>query len=211
MTLNPSTLKSLSIAVLIAGAALAPAVGFAQASSAAATTAAPSSPAKKELIARLVALQRPGVEMLAQQILQQPIARLMQSALGALQQLPAEKRDAAAKAIEADVKKFVDDNAPMMKDKAIKLAPLAISPILEERFTEDELRQLLSWLESPVSKKFNQVNSDLSKALQDKLLADTAQTLEARFTVLQQGVAKQLGIAPPSGSPAASKAAPAKK
>ena len=200
------TVTHKAILKTLAAAALAVAchAGFAQAVS------TPSSAAKKELIAKLVAIQKPGAELLGQQTLQLPVQRLMQGALQALQQMPTEKREPAAKAIEAEVKKFIDDNTPMMKERAVKLSPSTIGPILEEKFSEDELRQLLAWLESPVSKKFNQISNELGKALQEKLLADAGPTLETRFNALQQSTAKHLGLNP-QAAPAASKPAPVKK
>jgi len=200
--------------VLAAAALLVAAnVGFAQNTPAAAPP--PSSPAKKELIAKLLVIQQPGVEQLARTLLQQPLGPLMQGAGQALQQVPVEKREATAKAMEVEIKKFVDENTPMMRDRALKLAPSTVGTILDERFTEDELRQLLAWLESPVSKKFSQVNGDLQKALADKLLAETGPQLETRFKALQASLAKLLGITPPAAAtttpPASKPAAPAKK
>lgn len=205
MILNNNVLKSVAAATLLVLAQ----ASFAQAASAPVA----SSPAKKELIAKLVAIQRPGAEILGQQILQQPVSRLMQSAFAALQQMPADKREATAKAIEADVKKFIEDNTPMMKDKATKLAPTTIGPILDEKFSEDELRTLLVWLESPVSKKFNQISSEMGKALQEKLLAEAGPTLDTRFSALQQATAKHLGVTPQPAAtaPASKPATPAKK
>lgn len=191
---------------------LAANVSLAQATSPAAPL--PSSPAKKELIAKLGVIQQPGVEALSRNILQQPLGQLMQGAGAALQQVPADKREATAKAMEAEIKKFVDENTPMMRDRALKLAPSTIGVMLDERFTEDELRQLLNWLESPVSKKFSQVNNELQKALADKLLAEAGPTLDTRFKALQATLAKILGITPAPAAatpPAASKPAPAKK
>lgn len=198
--IRKSILKSLAAATLI----LACNAGYAQAA------ATGSSPAKKELVAKLVAIQKPGAELLGQQTLQLPVQRMMQSALQALQQMPVDKREAAAKAIEADIKKFIEDNTPMMKERASKLAPTTIGPILEDKFSEDELRQLLTWLESPVSKKFNQISSEMGKALQEKLLAEAGPALEPRFSALQQATAKHLGLNP-QAAPAASKPAPVKK
>ena len=206
MSLNKS-LKMLAVAALLCSANLSVAQGAAPASSAAQA----SSPAKKELIAKLLVLQQPGIEMLTRNILQQPLAGLMQSAGGALQQVPADKREAVGKAIEADLKKFFDDNAPMMKERAIKLSPTTIGVVLDERFSEDELKQVLAWLESPVSKKFGQVNGELQKVLTEKLMADVGGTLDTRFKTLQQGVAKQLGVTAPKAAAPAPAASAAKK
>lgn len=201
-------LKHKSLKVL-AAAALLVASQFSLAQSASAP-AQPSSPAKKELIAKLMVIQQPGVEVLSRSLLQQPLGPLMQQAGAALQQVPADKREATAKSMDAEIKKFVDDNAPMMKERALKLAPSTVGVLLDERFTEDELRQLLAWLESPVSKKFNQIGGELQKSLADKLMAEAGPTLDTRFKTLQQSLAKQLGLTP-APAPAAKPAAPATK
>ncbi len=198
--MNTKPMKFLATAALVLCANLS----FAQA---AASTA---SPAKKEMIAKLLALQSQSYDQLARSLMQQPLGNLMQGAGAALQQVPAEKREATAKAIEADIKKFVDDNAPMIRDKAIKIAPSTVGTLLDERFSEDELKQLLAWLESPINKKFGQVSGELQEALGEKLLAETAPTLETRFKTLQQSVGKHLGIAPPAASSAPA-AKPTKK
>jgi len=171
-----------------------------------------SSPAKKELVAKVLVHQQQGVEIMARNMLQAPVAQLMQGAGGMLQQMPADKREAAAKGIEADVKKFVEENGPFLRDKAQKLAPSTVGAILEEKFTEDELKQILAWLDSPVSKKFGQLGGEMQKALGDKLLAENGATLDARFKVLQQNVAKHLGVPMPgaASSPAGNKNSPKK-
>ncbi len=202
-----SPLMSNAFRPLILAALMGCAASLAQAQATAASApAASSSPAKKELIARVLQLQQPGLEAMSRAMLQQPLGQLMQGAGQALQQVPAEKREATAKAIEGEVKKFVDETAPLMRDRAIKLAPSTIGAILEERFSEDELRQLAAWLDSPVNKKYGQLGQEMQRALAEKLVADTRGTVEARLKTLEQSVMKQLGIAP---KPAASAPAPA--
>lgn len=202
-----SPLMSNALRPLILAALMGCAASLAQAQATAASApVAGSSPAKKELVARVLQLQQPGLEAMSRAMLQQPLGQLMQGAGQALQQLPAEKREATAKAIEGEIKKFVDETTPLMRDRAIKLAPSTIGAILEERFSEDELRQLAAWLESPVNKKYGQLGQDMQRALAEKLVADTRGTVEARLKTLEQSVMKQLGIAP---KPATSAPAPA--
>lgn len=179
---------------------------------AAGSAVAEPSPAKKALIDKLVQLQQPNAELLARNIVQQPIGPLMQSAGQALQQVPAEKREATAKAMDAEIKKFIDDNVAYVKDKTSKMAPTTVTAFLDERFNEDELKQVLAWFESPVSKKFGQVQMELNKALFDKVVGETGPTLEGRFKTLHATLAKQLGIPTPASAPkpAASAAAPKK-
>ncbi|MBY0367276.1 MAG: DUF2059 domain-containing protein [Roseateles sp.] len=171
------------------------------------------SPSKKALIDKLVKLQQPAAEMLARTVVQQPLGQLMQAAGQALQQVPAEKREATAKAMDADVKKFVEDNVAYVRDKAAKMAPTTTAAFLDERFDEDELKQILAWFESPVSKKFGQLQAELNKALLDKVVAEAGPTLQDRFKGLHASLAKQLGVPAPASAPkpAASAPAPAKK
>lgn len=172
-------------------------------------TAAASSPAKKELVAKLVQLHQPAFEGLARSLLQQPVGNLMQGAANALRQLPAEKREAVAKAIETDIKKFVDDTTPLLRERALKAAPDTVGKLFDERFSEEELSQLLAWLESPVNKKYGQLGGEMQKALADKVVADSRSTIEARLRTLEQSVMKHLGVQPkPAAAPAS---APTKK
>jgi uncharacterized protein len=176
---------------------------------AAGTALAQPSPAKKALIDKIVALQQQVLaENLAANIVQGPLPQLMQAGRGALQQVPAEKREATAKAMDADLKKFVDENVPYLKDKISKAVPATASALLDERFSEDELKQILAWAESPVSQKFGLASVELQKAVAQKVMAEAGPTLEGRLKTLQASLAKQLGIQPPAAA-ASKSAAPA--
>lgn len=173
------------------------------------TALADPSPAKKALIDKIVALQQQGLaDSMAANIVQQPLPQLMQAGRAALQQLPPEKREATAKSMDADLKKFVEENVPYLKDKISKAVPSTASALLDERFNEDELKQIVAWAESPVSQKFGLATVELQKAVAQKVMAEAGPTLEGRLKTLQGNLAKQLGIqAPPAASapkPAAS-------
>lgn len=166
-----------------------------------------SSPAKKAQVAKLVQLHQPAVESLAQNLLQAPIGNLMQNAAAALRQMPADKREAAAKAIETDIKKFVDETTPLLRERGTKAAPETLGKLFEERFSEEELAQLIAWLESPVSKKYSQLSGEMQKQLSEKVVADSRSTIETRLRSLEQNVMKHLGIQPkPANAPASASA-----
>ena len=103
-------------------------------------------------------LQQPGIEGIARSIVERPAAQMMQAAGPALQaQVPADKREAVGKSDRGRrASKYVDEATPVLRERAIKLAPSTFGAALEEKFTEDELKQLIAWLESPVNKKFQQ-------------------------------------------------------
>jgi hypothetical protein len=181
---------------------------------AASTALADPSPAKKALIDKIVALQQQGMaEGLANNIVQGPLSQLTQALRGALQQVPAEKREATVKAMDGELKKFVDENVPYLRDKISKAVPSTASALLDERFSEDELKQVLAWAESPVSQKFGMASVELQKAVAQKVMAEAGPTLEGRFKSLNVNLAKQLGLPAPGASapkPAASASAPKK-
>ncbi len=131
---------------------------------------------KKELVQKVLQLQQPMIEGIARNMVEQPAAQMMQAAGRALQtQVPADRREAVAKSIDADVKKYVEDGVPLMRERALKLAPSTLGAGLEEKFSEAELKQLVAWLESPVNKKFQQLGPVL-----EHLLAE----LGLRFLIL---------------------------
>ncbi len=168
---------------------------------------AQNSAAKNELITKILQMQRPALEGIATEMAQLPARQIMQGAGIALQnRIAPDKREALAKEIETDLKKYVDDAVPFLRDKVVKLAPTTVGTLLEEKFTEDELRQLIAIMESPVNKKFTQMNGEFQKALREKLVAETRSTIDPKVKALDATIAKRLGITPP---PAAAPAKPA--
>jgi glucose/arabinose dehydrogenase len=193
---------------LVASLALSQAHAQTNSASAPATPAA-ASPAKKELVQKVLKLQQAGVESVATQLAEAPAMQLMQQAGAALQRLPADKREAVARDIQADVRKYADETVPPLRERAVKLAPSVLGPMLEERFSEDELKQLVAWMENPLSRKYAAMGSEMQRALAEKLAADARPSVEPKLQALQASLAKRLGITQP-GAPA-SGPAPAKK
>ena len=169
---------------------------------------AETSAAKKELIAKVVQLQQGGVEGIARSLVEQPALALMQQAGQVLQtRIAPEKREEMAKAIQADIRKYVEDTNPLLRDKALKMAPGVMGPLLEEKFTEDELKQLVGWLESPVIRRYQQLTPEIQKGLSEKLVAETRALVEPKLQALDRSVSGRLGMPPP----AKAASAPAKK
>jgi hypothetical protein len=179
------------------------------------TPPAPSSPAKKELVARILKAQQPGIEGMARRLVEQPAMELLGSAGNALpNRVPKERQEAVGKEIQADVQKYMSDMVPVVQARAVKLAPATIGTLLEERFTEDELKQVLAMLESPVFAKYQRMGEEMQRSLAEKLIPDMRPTVEPRIHVLEETVGKRLGITAPAASgnagPKAAAAKPAK-
>jgi hypothetical protein len=193
--------------VLIASALVA--TSWAQAQTAAAPAAAPAT--KKELVAKLLQLQQGGIENMARSLVEQPAIQLMQQANIALQRVPQERREAVARDIEADIRKYAEETVPLARERAVKLAPGTIGPLLEERFSEDELRQVIAFLESPVTRKYQQMGPDFDKALREALVAETRGEIEPKVQTMLRTVAGRLPQPAAAASAPAAKPAPAKK
>jgi len=131
--------------------------------------------------------------------------RLMQQAGAALQRMPAERREVVAREIEADLRKYAEEAVPIVRAQAIKLAPSTIGVLIEERFTEEELRQIIALLESPVNRKFQSLAPEMQRSLGEKLIGDTRPTVEPKLRALEQSVSKRLGTTPAAAASAPKK------
>ena len=157
---------------------------------------------KKELVAKVLQLQQPGLEQMARTMAQQPAAMMMQQAAPALQRLPVERREAVARDIEADVRKYTEEAVPLVTERALKLAPTTIGVLLEERFSEDELKQIIAMLESPVNRKFQSMGGEMQRSIGEKLIAETKPQIEPKLRALEQIVSKRLNLTPSGGASA---------
>lgn len=168
-----------------------------------ATAHAQSTPAKKEIVAKILKIQQPGIEAMARGLTEEPAMRLWNRAAQALpERVAADKREAVALEIQADIKKYVEETVPLVRDRALKLAPSTVGAVLEEKFTEAELKQVLSMLENPAYVKFQVHAGDMQKSLADKLVTEARPQVEPRLRTLEETVARRLGVNP--AAPAAS-------
>jgi uncharacterized protein len=170
-----------------------------------------SSPAKKELVQKILQHQKSAFENLGATLAGQLSTQVMQVSGQAVGRAAADKREALANDIKAEVKKFYDDASAVMREQATRVAPGVVGAALEEKFSEDELKTLLAWLESPVSRKFQQTAQEMQQALSQKVLTDTKPAIEPKLKALEQTLTKKLSDAGvPINRPAAS-APPPKK
>jgi uncharacterized protein len=185
---------------LVATAALAALA--AMSSLALAQTPAASSPAKKQLVAKVLEIQRPGIEALANNVAVAPVMQMRQAAGTALQQaVPPERREAVAREIEGDMRAYVEDVSAALRQQALRIAPATLGTILEERFTEEELRQLIALLESPINKKFQSLAGEMQRSIGERLVGESRATVEPKLRELERTVAGRLGLQQPADAP----------
>jgi hypothetical protein len=184
-------------------AAVALALAAAVSAHAQTAASAPASPAKKELAAKLVVLQQSNMEQLSRNLAEQPARQLLSAAEPILRnQVPADKREAVAKQLQEDARKYVDEVTPIVRKRALELAKTQMQPAFEEKYSEEELRQLVKFFESPVFKKLQQTQPQMDQALGRALVDSVKDTIEPKARALQATMAKTLGVEPPAGASA---------
>ena len=170
---------------------------------------AQSSPAKKDLANKVTQAQMSSLEAVGRTVVERPALAIMQEAgrfIGT--QVPEAKREETAKRVDESIKKYMEESTPLIKERVGKLATSSYALKLEEKLTEDELKQFLTWLESPTNKKLQQVYPDLQNEFVQKLMADAGPAIDPKLNALQQSVRNTLNQA--AGEGAAKPAAPAK-
>ena len=194
-------LLSLSSALIMVSAS-----HLAHAQSTPATAPAPSA-AKKELIAKILKIQQSGIEAMSADMAQEPALQMLERAAAVLQaRVAPEKREATIKGVQADAKKYMEKTVPMVRSRALALAPDTVGAVLNLRLTEDELRKVIAILESPEYIKFQQLSGEMQQTLQAKLVADTRTGVETNLKALEADLTARLNAA---ASPPAENMAPA--
>lgn len=170
-------------------------------------------PAKRRLLARAVALQQSAVEAGARGLVEQSLAGIVQGGRQLLQtQVPPERRDATAREMDIEVRRYREEMTPLVRERAIRIAPEVLGPKLDATFSESELRQLIAWLESPVQKKYQAMTLDLQSAFTQRLLAESRSAFEPRLNQLGERLARIMGLPPASpmaSAPSGAAVAPA--
>ena len=196
MTLTSRLARAALVTTLAGAASLCAAQG----------ASAPASPAKQALVQRALQLQQPGIEGIGNALANQTAQQVLQVAGQAVGRVPAESRQAVGTELQADVRKFYDEIAPVLRASAIKLAPSTIGSALEEKLSEDELKVLIAWLESPVNRKYAEIAGESQQALGQKLVTDTRPQIEPKLKALEQAMSARLnaaGAGPTAPAPAA--------
>jgi hypothetical protein len=164
---------------------------------------------KKELVQKVLLLQQPMIENISRSLVERPLTQMMPAIGQALQtQVPADRREAVGKSIDADVRKYIDEATPLLRERALKLAPSTFGAALEEKFSEAELKQMIAWLESPVNKKFQQLGPEMQSNFVQKLAEEAAPLLDPKLQALQQKLRTTFSAANGGAPGAAASAAP---
>lgn len=168
---------------------------------------AETSAAKKELVEKVLQLQRPIVENQVRMMAERPAVAIMQSVNNVVQQrVPLEKREALIRDVQSDVRKYVDESIPLLRERALRLLPTTTGAVLEAKFSEAELKQLIGALEAPAFRKYQQSGEEMLRPLGEKLgqeaRSDIEPKLKALEVVIRQKLDAAIGTPEPAPAPA---------
>ncbi len=191
--MNP-TMKKLIATFAVASLALA------------ATVHAQTADPKLEWATKAVALQQgPELERLVIQLADSATQDILQNWGPKLQSdvAPA-KMEQSKDSLNAELKKYFDDVTKTINAKVSKVSAAALVPAYMERFSLDELKQLVAFFESPAIKKYQSAAPELGNLFVKQLIEETRADVTARAKQFDDAAAKIIGAAPANRTPAAS-------
>jgi hypothetical protein len=170
--------------------------------------AAQAQDAKRELAVKLAAIQaKNDGGALTDQLVQSAAVPMIQGWSQRLDESvpPARQKDVRDK-LDVELKKFVDNTKKTVESQVNKSAESTLVPVYMEKFSEEELRTIVTYLESPVSGKFMTVAGEATNAWAKKVVESTKPQVEAGAKAFDTSANKII-----SSSSSSSSSAPAKK
>jgi len=174
--------------------AMCVAVGLALAGSAGAQNAA-GVPAEKQAPVKRV-LAKMALDSVGMQMLQAPVAEMVrQSRVVITSRVPAEKQEAAMKDVTDEANKFIEQEAPPLHASTQAVVQSSVAPLLAQKFSTEELKQLADILESPLLAKFESLVPEMKRTVGENVAKANAAQIQPKMTELQNRVGLRLRTA----------------
>jgi len=160
---------------------------------------------KLEWATKAVALQQgPELERLVGQLADSATQDILQNWGPKLQSnVPPEKMGQAKEGLNTELKKYFDDVSKTINSKVGKVSSSALIPAYMERFTLDELKQLVAFFESPAIKKYQSAAPELGSLFVRQLIEETNTDVTARTRQFDDAATKIVGAGPANKAPPA--------
>lgn len=125
---------------------------------------APPSEAKRALAAKMVAFQRgPDMERMAYQLTSEAIQPLIDRWGPRLEAMPAAKQDKAREQLNVELQTLGNSVRKLTEEQMTKSADTVLLNAYLDRFSEDELKQVVAVFELPAYKKYQNLGSELGR------------------------------------------------
>lgn len=149
---------------------------------------------KQALVQKVLSLWH--IEDVAISMAQRPASDALLKARVALQgRVSPEKQEATLKAIVADVQKYIDEATPIVRAGGLHLKEPTLGPLLQQSFSEEELRALIALFESPVKKKFESLVPKFERAFGEKVAEHSRAVVDPKLQSLSNNIGTKLRAA----------------
>lgn len=169
------------------------------AASFAASMPAAAQDAKRALAQKIAQIQhKADSEAMANQLTASAVQPLIASWSQRLDETvpPARQKEIRDK-LDVELKKFTDSTLKTVEGQTAKAAEEAIIPILMEKLSEDEMKTIIAYLESPAATKFQALGPDATNAWAQKVIDATRPAVESAAKTFDAS-ANRIISAPPS-------------
>lgn len=168
--------------------------------------AAQNSDAKRALAQKIAQIQhKADNEALAEQLTASAVQPLLASWSERLDETvpPARQKDVRDK-LDVELKKFADTSRKAIEGQTAKAADAALIPLLMEKLSEDEMKTVIAYLESPAAAKFQALGPEATTAWAKKVVEATRTPVENAAKVFETAANKIISApaprAPASGA-----------
>lgn len=167
---------------------------------------------KLEWATKAVALQQgPELEKLVNQLADSAAQDVLLAWAPRLQaNVSKEKMEQARESLNNELKKYFEDVYKSINSKTTKVSSDALIPAYMQKFSLEELKQLVGFFESPAVKKYQAAAPELGNVFVQQLIEATRADVVARGKQFDDAALKIVGTAPAGASPEKSKPAPKK-
>ena len=166
---------------------------------------------KLEWATKVVALQQgPELDRLVNQLADSAAQDVLQAWAPRLQSnVPKERMEQARNSLNAELKTYFDDVFKTISAKTGRVSSDALVPVYMQKFSLEELKQLVGFFESPAVKKYQAAAPELGNVFVQQLIEATRTDVVARGKQFDEAAVKIVGI--PSATSPAGKSRPAPK
>ena len=111
---------------------------------------------------------------------------------------PARQKDVRDK-LDVELKKFADNTHKAIDAQVSKAAESALVPLFMDKLSEDEMKTIIAYMESPAAVKFQSLSADAGNAWAQKVIDATRPTVEANVKSFDATASKIVGV--PAAAP----------
>ena len=114
---------------------------------------------------------------------------------------PARQKEVRDK-LDVELKKYADSTHKVVEAQTAKAAEAALVPIFMEKLTEDELKQIVAYMESPASAKFQALGPDATNAWAKRIIDATKPQVESGAKTFEAAANRIVSSSGGSAAPA---------